>query len=229
MKRSNKGGTEGPQNSRYRGRENTRGGRYRRTIRCFNCSNFGHYAAECRKPRREKEQSAEANLVQTQDDELALLLVEKCGEEKNNVALMNEEIKPRLNAQKTTGEESNVWYLDNGASNHMTGQRSKFSSLDEKIQGQVKFGDGSLVKIKGRGSIVLQCKNGEERTLSEVYYIPELCNNIISLGQLSEEGNQVTLSGNYLWVRDKQGKLLMKVKRSVNRLYKIIIETNKPK
>ncbi|KAL8116816.1 hypothetical protein AgCh_023110 [Apium graveolens] len=193
MKRSNKGGTE-PQNSRYRGRENTRGGRDRRTIRCFNCSNFGHYAAECRNPRREKEQSAEANLVQTQDDEPALLLVEKCGEEKSNVVLMNEEIKPRLNAQKTTGDESNVWYLDNGASNHMTGQRSKFSSLDEKIQGQVKFGDGSLVEIKGRGSIVLQYKNGEERTLSEVYYIPKLCNNIISLGQLSEEGNQVTLS-----------------------------------
>lgn len=54
-----------------------------------------------------------------------------------------------------------------------------------------------------------------------------LCNNIISR-QLSEAGNKVVLNGDFLWVYDKLGKLLMKVKRSPNRLYKLIIETSKP-
>lgn len=94
----------------------------------------------------------------------------------------------------------------------MTGQRLKFKELDEKITGQVKFGVGSVVNIKGKGSIVFKCKTGEERILREVYYIPSLYNNIISLGQLSEEGNKVTLNGDLLWVHDKRGTLLMKVK-----------------
>lgn len=60
-----------------------------------------------------------------------------------------------------------------------------------------------------------------------MYYIPDLRSNIISLGQLSEEGNRVTLKGEFMWVYDEEGKLLMKVKRSPNRLYKLIIENDK--
>lgn len=121
--------------------------------------------------------------------------------------------------------ETNLWYLDNGASNHMTGQRSKFKELDEKITGRVKFGDGSTIEIKGKGSMMFKCKYGEEVVFHEVYYIPTLCNNIISLGQLSEKGNKVVLNGAFLWVYDTQVRLLMKVKRSANRLYKIILES----
>ncbi|XP_076951093.1 uncharacterized protein LOC143624267 [Bidens hawaiensis] len=47
------------------------------------------------------------------------------------------------------------WYLDNGASNHMPGSISMFSYLDKNVSGNVKFGDGSCVKIEGRGTIVL--------------------------------------------------------------------------
>ena len=120
-----------------------------------------------------------------------------------------------------------MWYLDNGASNHMTGQRGKFKELDERVTGKVKFGDGSTVTIEGKGSVAFQCKNGEERILHEVYFIPNLCNNIISLGQLSETGNRVLLEGDYLWVYESSGKLLMKVKRTENRLYKISLEESK--
>lgn len=84
-----------------------------------------------------------------QDDEPALL-VEEYVKTDEQVMLINEEkVMPRLN-QNSGGKqiESNLCYLDNGASNHMTGQRSKFTELDERIPGQVKFGDGSTVHIK---------------------------------------------------------------------------------
>lgn len=71
-------------------------------------------------------------------------------------------------------------------------------TLDESMSGMVKFGDGSSVSIEGKGSIVFRCKNGEERCLKDVYYIPTLKNNIIILGQLSESGNKVVLQDNYL-------------------------------
>ncbi|KAL7607328.1 hypothetical protein Lser_V15G16133 [Lactuca serriola] len=41
----------------------------------------------------------------------------------------------------TKGNEKDTWYLDNGASNHMTGVREYFAELDERITGQVRFGD----------------------------------------------------------------------------------------
>jgi len=55
------------------------------------------------------------------------------------------------------------WVLDTGATNHMTGSRSAFSDLDTGIVGTVRFGDGSVVKIKGRSTILFACKNGEHR------------------------------------------------------------------
>lgn len=99
--------------------------------------------------------------------------------------------------------------------------------LDENVVGRVKFGDGSTVDIRGKGSVVFKCRDGDERTLHEVYFIPTLCSNIISLGQLSEDGNKVILDGGYLWVYEQSGKLLMKVQRSSNRLYKLEVEKDR--
>ena len=72
---------------------------------------------------------------------------------------------------KLKGTQVLSWYLDNGASNHMTGCREKFIELDNKITGSVKFGDGSTVKIWGKGSILFEWQNGEHRILTELYYI----------------------------------------------------------
>lgn len=41
---------------------------------------------------------------------------------------------------------------------------------------------------------------------------------------MSEDGNKVILDGEYLWIYDERGRLLMRVKRSANRLYKVSLE-----
>lgn len=225
QQRTNKSGAEGSSNSKNRwGRDKSR-------VRCYNCQGFGHYAGECKKAKRERDQRAEANLAQVDadGDEPALLMAECDVKESQGSIMLNEAcVVPELKLGSEKLAESSTWYLDNGASNHMSGQRNKFAELDESVKGEVRFGDGSTVNIEGKGSIIFNCKNGEKRRLQEVYYIPSLRNNIISLGQLSEEGNKIVLQGEYLWVNDKQGKLLMKVKRAVNRLYKIDIEDSRP-
>lgn len=86
--------------------------------------------------------------------------------------MLNEEsVIPKLKAIDGW-RESQVWYLDNGASNHMTGQKGKFRELYESMTGVVRFGDGSTVNIKGKGTVALKCKNGEEKLLRNVYFIP---------------------------------------------------------
>lgn len=72
-----------------RGTSSYQGIRDKSKVRCFNCHNFGHFVAECRKPKREKEQKPEANLTQVQDNEPALLLTE-CESGKGDTLLLNE-------------------------------------------------------------------------------------------------------------------------------------------
>ena len=77
----------------------------------------------------------------------------------------------KLDTFETNLDKSNVWYLDNGASNQMTGDRSYFTTLDETITGKVKFVDDSRIDIKGKGSINFVFKNSVRKKMSNVYYI----------------------------------------------------------
>ena len=54
-------------------------------------------------------------------------------------------------------EQEERWYLDSGASNHMTGSKAAFSELDDDVTGTMKFDDGSRVAIQGRGTIIFRC------------------------------------------------------------------------
>ena len=64
------------------------------------------------------------------------------------------------------------WVLDTGATNYMTG---------EGIRRTVKFGDGSVVKIEGRDTILFVGKGGKHQKLTGVYFIPRHKPNIESL------------------------------------------------
>ena len=112
-----------------------------------------------------------------------------------------------------------MWYLDNGASNHMTGDRRLFQELKEVSQGTVRFGDGSTTKIRGRGWIMLQCQDGGQMRLDNVLYVPELKANILSLGQFDEHGCRILMECGFLTIYDQHGRLLVKVKKTLSRLY----------
>jgi hypothetical protein len=110
---------------------------------------------------------------------------------------------PRLMLAGNGAAAGDVWYLYNGASNHMTGDRRKFQELDETVTGQVRFGDASSVQIIEKGSILFSFKNGDQWLLDDVYYIASLCCNMVSLGQLTETGHRVMMDGDDLEVFEK--------------------------
>ncbi len=136
-----------------------------------------------------------------------------------------ERVWPRLMLAEKGAAAGDLWYLDNGASNHMTGDRRKFRELDETVTGVVRFGDASSVQIMGKGLILVACKNGDQWLLDDVYYIPSLCWNMVSLGQLTETGHRVVMDNDDLEVFDKNPwRLVMKVRRTSNCLYRIELQ-----
>ncbi|GJT41272.1 ribonuclease H-like domain, reverse transcriptase, RNA-dependent DNA polymerase [Tanacetum coccineum] len=107
----------------------------------------------------------QSNLVE-EDLEPTLLMAILEDEEEQNVSLHEEDV-----GYKETNKDS-LWYLDNGASNHMTGIREHFKELDEKVSGKVRFGDGSYIEIKGKGSILIECDDEKQRIISHVSTSP---------------------------------------------------------
>ena len=99
--------------------------------------------------------------------------------EVTETVMMNEErVVPKLIGE----QQKDAWYLEAGASKHMSGCKELFADLDDGVKGTVRFDDGSLVDIQGRGKVILQCKTGEHRVLTSVSYIPRLRSNLISIG-----------------------------------------------
>lgn len=156
-------------------------------MKCFNCNEYGHYAKQCRKPRRQRR--GEANLAQG-EGEPTLLMAHVMGLSLTGEATFGQtpgvyevhmtKKKVVLDHDDVGEEDTAEWFLDTGATNHMIGACSAFADLDAGVVGTVKFGDGSVVEIQGRGAVVFKCKNGDHRSLEAVYYIPN-CARILSV------------------------------------------------
>ena len=181
---------------------------------CFRCDKLGHFAMNC-PDRFLKLQETQENEEETTEEADELMMHE--------VVYLNE--RNVMPSKLDDGSDrDNLWYLDNGASNHMTGKLNFFTKLDERVTGKVKFSDDSRIDFKGKGSIMFITKSGVRKMLSDVYFIPELRNNKIILGQATESGCKIRMKEDYLYLYDRDDQLLVKANKTRNRLYKVIME-----
>nr|AAG60200.1 putative gag-pol polyprotein [Oryza sativa Japonica Group] len=187
---------------------------------CRNCGKLGHWAKDCRQPRR-----GQAHVARVEEEESALLLahasIELPPAAPAAAAFLHLD-EPKVLVSLCDGssnDKADGWYLDTGATHHMTGRREFFTEFDSSVRGTVKFGDASGVEIKGVGSVTFTAKSGEHRLLTGVYYIPALRNSIISVGQLDENGSRVLVEDGLMRIWDRRRRLLAKVTRGTNRLY----------
>jgi hypothetical protein len=212
---------------------NASGGRPPRGTRYNNCGKKGHWAKDCRGKKK-----GAAHVAQAEEDEHALMYViaetavtappmsnshprspSPATEPQACIHLVERKVLLHLNEEEKEVVGPHCWVLDTGATNHMMGTCAIFAELNTSVTGTVKFGDGSVVDIEGKGTVLFTCKSGEHRRLDGVYYIPRLTTNIVSLGQMDEDGFKVDIESGILRLYDLQRQLLAKVHRSPSRLY----------
>ena len=121
------------------------------------------------------------------------------------------------------------WFLDSGASDHMTNDLSLFSSYSEFLTAsEVKIGNGSFIKALGKGQINLLSYVGDTVVkchLVDVLYVPEISMNLISLGSVLDRGFEFN-SDKEECVLKKNGKVYA-IGFRCRKLFKLMITVNK--
>nr|KYP54002.1 hypothetical protein KK1_000168 [Cajanus cajan] len=103
----------------------------------------------------------------------------------------------------------------------MCGEESFFNELIKVKVEFVSFGDDSKVAVKGRETIKVMQKDGRVGEIRNVYDVPELKNNILSMGQMMEKGNSVLMKDRVLYLKDKYDRLIARVEMKKNQMYKL--------
>ncbi|XP_048139602.1 uncharacterized protein LOC125316165 [Rhodamnia argentea] len=89
------------------------------------------------------------------------------------------------------------WLVDSGCTNHMTSDEKLFIDLDKSLKSGVRIGNGEYLEVKGKGIVAIESCLGT-KLVSDVMYVPEIDQNLLSVGQLVEKGFKVK--------RDKLGE-----------------------
>ncbi|XP_068466645.1 uncharacterized protein [Phaseolus vulgaris] len=64
-----------------------------------------------------------------------------------------------------------------------------------------------FVPVTGKGQILITLKNGDHRYIYDVFYVPDMKSNLLSMGQLAEKGYEMHIVENKLSIFDQKKSL----------------------
>lgn len=154
--------------------------------KCSKCNQLGHEAVIC----KSKYQKPEEEVHVADQDEEDQMFVATCF---------------------STKVSSESWLIDSGCTNHMTFDKTLFKELKATAMTKVRIGNGGYIAAKGKGTIAMTTSSGT-KTISDVLYVPDIDQNLLSVGQLIEKGFKVSFEDLYCHIYDAAGKEILRVK-----------------
>ena len=87
------------------------------------------------------------------------------------------------------GSNPKEWWIDAGATRHVCYDKKTFSTFEPIETGEKVFmGNSATLDIKGQGKVVLKMTSRKELTLTNVLYVPEISNNLVSCSLMNSHG-----------------------------------------
>jgi hypothetical protein len=118
-----------------------------------------------------------------------------------------------------------VWYLDSGASFHMTGDKESFIDLEEKdLRMHIEMGDDGKYSVTGIGTITFQRELGKPFQLKNFMHVPGLSKNLVSVAMLEDRGYDVFFSSGIAYLRHKAIGQVKKIGIQVKNLYMLQVD-----
>lgn len=137
------------------------GKRQNKPGRCYICGKDSHWRRDC--PERSKSDRERSNALCCESTSQALIV---CG-------------------------DKNAWYLDSGATEHMSPNISIFRNYRRIAEHPVRIGNGQIIYAAGKGDVDISVYNGERWTdkyLENVLHVPDLFANLFSQGKVLDKG-----------------------------------------
>nr|GEV56057.1 retrovirus-related Pol polyprotein from transposon TNT 1-94 [Tanacetum cinerariifolium] len=161
-------------------------------FKCTHCDQFGHLGKFCRQKIRQQ-----ANFLEEKPED-------------ENVFF----------CLSVDAERRDTWFLDSGCSNHMTGDESIWVNIETAGNSQVKMGNGAVVQVKEKGKIPVKTKTSI-KYLHDVLLVPDLTQNLLSVGQFVEHGYCVIFEGKgcSIYNKGRNRELMQKIITGRNRSY----------
>lgn len=103
------------------------------------------------------------------------------------------------------------WYIDSGASVHMTANRDSLRDMRKHEIKEIVVANKTSMPVMCAGDTLLTtCVNNDQFDIrvKNVLYIPNLTTNLLSVSQLIANGNTVSFEKNCCNIRDKHNKLI---------------------
>ena len=156
-----------------------------RGLKCFKCEKYGHVVKNSPLKRVD-----ESNMT----------------EEKEKVQQTNEGIALTTTSSK---KENNQWFIDSGATKHMTFQRNIITNYKKYEEPSIIFlGDNTIIKAFGEGNVKLECYDGEENVtlnLHRVLYAPDIKKNLLLVPAMTQMNAEVIFDDEKCYtIKDKK-------------------------
>ncbi|GKA21088.1 integrase, catalytic region, zinc finger, CCHC-type containing protein [Tanacetum coccineum] len=184
---------------------------------------FGHYAKECRKPKRVKDylyhkekmmmckqaeqgvplQAEQADWLADTDEEIDEQELEA---HYSFMAKIHEVLQKIPFTEQPLNQivQLILFIVDSGCTKHMTGNLKLLCNFVEKFLGTVHFRNDQFALILGYGDL-----NQGNVTIKRVYYVEGLNHNLFSVGQFCDADLEVAFRKSTCFVRDLQGNDLL--------------------